>query len=667
MSPKSVDSRYLLVDWATTEYRDQLSLLLLLLTTVSIKIVHSQFLASRFLNLLPESLLLICSGAIIGALMTYVLPENLDGGLWRITPRSFFHYLLPITVLDAAYHLYNRAFADTIVAVVVYAVFATVLNMILIGVCLIALEKGGLFVGKGVVFGNQLLFLYASFIVAVDPVAVLTIFHEIGVDPSLYYLALGESLFNDGVTLVLYKIVKGFLGVKEVTLKGIVAGIGAFLTISFGAILVGLSLGIIACLVTRCRSQFEVAFLLGIAYASYIVADVLGWSGLVALITCAMLQAAYAFHNLEESDLGALRCITRQLSELCEGIIFLLIGIKFVEKQLNWHFPFSLWSLLACLVVRALVVFLLTFGLNKFFLDFSTITFTDQFILAYGGLRGAVALSLAIMVDRKKVGQKVYDIFVTSTLFTILFTVGVMGPTMRPLVKVLHVKLAQNKTISLVRELNDRMIDEITAGVEAITGRYGRNSLRACFVRLDEDYIRGFLQRDPFTYNAGIVRVYEEMALVLHHASLQSPQRAATIMRNLPLTIQTRQFQVMDKEHRASRLEMRRVRRLSASYSLTGGLRRRRNARFYYEETPDGVASHRYGRFRRFSFFYELPRFLAAKKALVLKMSSQAEETSASGVTLTSNASEIRSEKEEEEGNKEKNQLTRNISEEDQR
>lgn len=637
------DSRNLLAGWSTGPFSQQLSILCLLAVTVCIKVVHANALTNRITGFIPESLLLICLGAGIGALMVYVLPEELDGGFWRITPEVFFHYLLPATVLDAAYNLYNRSFGETIVAVVVYAVVATVLNMLLIGAVLIGMEYVGLFSSGGFAFGTRVLLLYASFIVAVDPVAVLAIFQEIGVDASLYYLALGESLFNDAVTLVLYKILTQFLTAPSVTHKDILIGVGAFFTISLGAIVVGIVMGAAACLLTKHVTRFELFFLLSIAYASYVLTDVLGWSGLVALITCAMVEAAYAFHNVEENTLNTIRCVTHQVSELCEGIIFLLIGVKVVEKHLFWHMTFNLWSLLACLLVRALVVFLLTFYLNRFDLNFSIITLTDQFILSYGGLRGAVALSLAIMVDREKLNgssRHVYDTLVTSTLFTIVFTVGVMGPTMRPLVRVLRVKLAERKTISLVRELTGRMIDEMTAGVESMVGRVGRNALRAWFVRLDEEYIRSFLQRDPDTYNAGIVRVYAEMALILHHASLQPPNRAAAMMRNLPMTIQTRQIELMLREQRKSQRARRRMLSTTNSFLMVGHFRRRNAA----------IACNNYGvgggnkdcvcERRIYGYpLVEIPKFLEAKKALVLSMSSQVADSGNTGMSTSTAAS----------------------------
>nr|CDS20571.1 sodium:hydrogen exchanger 2 (nhe2) [Echinococcus granulosus] len=68
-----------------------------------------------------------------------------------------------------------------------------------------------------------------------------------------------------------------------------------------------------------------------------------------------MFQDAYAFHNLEVDDRHTHSYNTRQLGGISKGIIFLTFRIKLLEKQLYWHVFFNLWSLLTCLVVRALV------------------------------------------------------------------------------------------------------------------------------------------------------------------------------------------------------------------------------------------------------------------------------------------------------------------------
>lgn len=530
------DPKSLLVAWHIHHVSHHLSVLLLILTVLIIKIING-IIRQRWTKAIPESLVTICLGACFGLIFKRF--GDIHCGVWSLTPTVFFMYLLPFCIFDAAYNLHNRAFGDCIGAVIVFAVCATVLNMVFIGSLLIVGEICGLFDREGMVFGTQVLLLYASVIVAVDPVAVLAIFQEIGVDPNLYFLVLGESLLNDAVTVVLYKIVESFLGREDVTVDDISIGVAAFFTINVGAIFVGLMLGILSCLATRIHTHLEVVFLFLGNYAAYVLGDALGWSGLVAMITSGMVQCSYAFHNLSDASMTTCRDIARLLAEVCEGMIFLLIGIQVTSSELYWHTSFILYQLVVCLMVRTAVVFFLTWILNKWNISYVRITVTEQFILAYGGLRGAVALSLIYMVSPQKVNKadpNIHATIATATLVTILFTVGVMGPTMKPLVRLLRVKLAEKNRISLMKELNERMIDEITTGVEALTGRMGRNRLRTWFQRLDEKYIRLILQNDPQFRNQNIVKVYEEMALVLHQASID-PKRADLIMNDLPVTV----------------------------------------------------------------------------------------------------------------------------------
>ncbi|KAL5103967.1 Sodium/hydrogen exchanger 3 [Taenia crassiceps] len=510
---------------------------LLIITTVLLLRVFNMVIRRLVTTTVPESLVAICVGVGIGWLFKTLNSPHCC--LWVLTPTLFFMILLPFCIFDASYNLYNRAFGDCIGAIIVYALCATVLNMIIIGCLLVGAEIAGIFKAEGLVFGTQVLMLYASLIVAVDPVAVLMVFHEIGVDPNLYFLVLGESLLNDAVTVVLYKIVVNFLGRDDVTTHDILIGIAAFFIINAGGILVGLVCGVISCLMTRIRTHLEIVYIFAASYAAYLLSDVLGWSGLVAMITSGMIQSSYAFHNLSEADMGTCRTVARMLADLSESVTFLLIGVHVTSGGLHWHTSFILYQLIVCLVVRAMVVYALTWCLNRWDVNYVRISITEQFVLAYGGLRGAVALSLVYMVDPKLVdrGQKgVHATLITATLFTILFTVALMGPTMKPLVRLLRVKLASKRTISLMRELNERIIDELNSGVEAITGHMGRNRLRTWFQRVDEKYVRLVLQNTPEFRNQKIIKVYEDMALVLHQASLD-PKRADLIMEHLPTSV----------------------------------------------------------------------------------------------------------------------------------
>lgn len=134
-------------------------------------------------------------GAIIGLIFYY-------GGissLHPLTPELFFFYMLPPIVMDAGFHMPNRLFFDNLSSILLYAVVGTVWNAVTIGLALYWLAQTGIF-GKDLPILDT--FLFSSIVSAVDPVAVLAVFEEIHVNEVLYILVFGESLLNDGVTVV---------------------------------------------------------------------------------------------------------------------------------------------------------------------------------------------------------------------------------------------------------------------------------------------------------------------------------------------------------------------------------------------------------------------------------------------------------------------------------
>ncbi|BHF68067.1 hypothetical protein SprV_0301109700 [Sparganum proliferum] len=515
--------------WKFDEVSVYISITLFILAVVLLKIAYHKL--PCIASYVPESLLLIVMGLIFGSIIHYIP----NASAFRLTPNIFFNILLPPIVLESAYSLYNKTFAELLAPILLFAVLGTVLNFLLIGFGLLAVDLstglGEPYLGLSI----KEYLLFASLIVAVDPVAVLAIFQDIGVDLRLYYLVFGESLLNDAVTVVLYNIMSAFVATPEISSGQIAVGIGSFFTVSLGGALIGVFHGVISCLLTRLNISSEAIVPLLLSYLSYIIADLFGWSGIISIITCGVFQAAYAFHNLTPMSIILLKSSLKQIASISEALIFLLIGCEVFAVRLRWHTGFVLTAVVMCLLARFVVVFALAAIINRGKTERAKFQFTAQIICSYGGLRGAVAFSLAVLLKPHflgKHGNLARDVLVTTTLAVILFTVAFMGITMKPLVRLLNIRLAKKTTEKLFVTLNDSVMDQTLLYIDKLTSGPGYYRLQEFLVRLDDRYIRPFLQRDAVTHSGKIVEVYEKMALQLHsdaissHAALEMPDES---------------------------------------------------------------------------------------------------------------------------------------------
>lgn len=532
-----------LAEWKIGEYENYFCVILSLLFITLFKMYYPKI--PYLPDYIPQSLLLIVIGVIFGAILDAVTHKNLDETFWKLRPNMFFDFLLPPIVLDSAYSLYNRIFLDYLGSILIYAVIGTVLNFLIIGPLMYGLDKAGAMGHGSLEVTLNAYLLFASLIVAVDPVAVLAIFQDIGVEPGLYYMVFGESLLNDAVTVVLYNIMNNFVNVYQVEAHEIGLGIGSFFTISLGGLIVGVLIGLISSLFTRWTGHFGCFLTVMLAYFSYIFGDCLGWSGIITMIGCGLVQADYAFHNISSGALTSIHVIIKEVAEISEAFIFFLIGVQLFSEEIEWDTGFCLWGMVACFLARAIVTLALTGIINLINLNNLKVTLKQQGILIYGGLRGAVALSLALLIKDNDLGSnglRIKKYIVTATLFIILFTVGFMGLTMKPLVKLFKIKLAGKEELSIFNDLNGNILDHVLAGIEAIIGSNGRNRARAFFTRIDDKYVRRVFQRNPETHDEKIVRTYENIALKLHYASIK-PAKSSAYLEGLPEAIRQKHLQ----------------------------------------------------------------------------------------------------------------------------
>ncbi|KRF85643.1 sodium/hydrogen exchanger 3 isoform X22 [Drosophila virilis] len=470
----------------------------------------------------PESCLLIVVGVAIGVVLYFCT----DVAVSPLTPNTFFFYMLPPIILDAGYFMPNRMFFDNLGTILLMAVVGTIFNVATIGGSLYACGLCG-------VFGDETpklldVFLFASLISAVDPVAVLAVFEEIHVNEILYIVVFGESLLNDAVTVVMYHMMEVYneIGLPNIMAQDIASGVGSFFVVALGGTAIGIIWGFLTGLLTRFTDHVRVIepiFIFVMAYLAYLNAEIFHMSGILAITFCGITMKNYVESNISQKSHTTVKYALKMLSSSAETIIFMFLGVATVNNMHVWNTWFVILTIAFCSIFRVIGVILLSAIANRFRLH--KLSRVDQFVMSYGGLRGAVAFALVLLVDENVVKHK--NMYVTTTIAVIYFTVFVQGITIKPLVKILNVKRANKRKPSMNERIHERFMDHLMAGIEDIVGKTGNYNVRDKFKRFDNRFIRPLLIRDLKGAEPKIIETYSKLTM----------RDAMEVMRRNPSTI----------------------------------------------------------------------------------------------------------------------------------
>uniref|UniRef100_A0ABD2XJA0 Sodium/hydrogen exchanger n=2 Tax=Trichogramma TaxID=7490 RepID=A0ABD2XJA0_9HYME len=461
----------------------------------------------RLSKIFPESCLLIVVGVIVGLILFKT--NNLH--MSPMTPDTFFLYMLPPIILDAGYFMPNRLFFDHLGTILLFAVVGTIFNTMSIGLTLWIFGKTGLFQCETPILD---MLLFAALISAVDPVAVLAVFEEIHVNEILYIVVFGESLLNDAVTVVLYHMFESYseMGSQRIAYSDILSGVLSFIVVAIGGAVIGIMWGFTTSFVTRFTYQVRViepSFIFVMAYLAYLTAEVFHMSGILAITFCGITMKNYVEANISFKSHTTVKYTMKMLSSSSETIIFMFLGVATVNNNHNWNTRFILMTVFLCSIYRIIGVIVLTGIANQFRLH--KLNKVDKFVMSYGGLRGAVAFALVLLIDPNHVPLQ--PMFVTTTITVIYFTVFIQGITIKPLVKILNVKRAEKRKPTMNERIHERIIDHIMAGIEDILGKHGNYHVRDKFKHFDNSYIRPYIVRNYCGAEPKILETYSKLTI----------------------------------------------------------------------------------------------------------------------------------------------------------
>jgi CPA1 family monovalent cation:H+ antiporter len=271
--------------------------------------------------------------------------------------------------------------------------------------------------------------IFGVLIAATDPVSVIATFKEAKAHGRLLVLIEAESLLNDGTAAVAFGVVVALASGAQLSSLGIAATL--LRTIGGGVLCGGIvALGALLLAGQTDDHLVEIIFTTVAAYGSFLLAEHFGLSGVLATITAGLVMGNFkSFNTISDRGKDAVQAFWEYAAFVANSLVFLLIGMH--EAHQNFV---AIW--LPAVIAIALVTLGRAAAIYPLCLAFShtslRVTMKHQHILFWGGLRGALALALALGLP-PEIPQR--EGIITISFAVVAFSVFVQGLTISPLLR----------------------------------------------------------------------------------------------------------------------------------------------------------------------------------------------------------------------------------------
>ena len=366
---------------------------------------------------LPYSVGLVVAGIVLG----------LTGYASRIvlTPQLIFTFLLPPLIFEAALHLGWRQARREAPLVLTLAFVGTFLSA--------AVVAAGMHWLAG--WGWMAALLFGSLIGATDPVSVIAMMKEQNAEQRLRFIMESESLVNDGAAAVLFALCLAANSAGSISFGAI--GLSLATTV-LGGVVCGLAVagGLLLIAVRSDDHLVELTLTVLAAYGSFALAQDLGVSGVLATLSAGMLVGNHGRGRiLTEHGGEAIIRFWDFAAFLANSVIFILIGSRAAGHSLSASTPFTAYAwpgligIMLALGGRAVAIYPVgaLFARTKLAIDRPT-----RHLLFWGGLRGALALALALAVPSS---VPEHNALVSVAFAVVAFSIFVQGLTVPVLLR----------------------------------------------------------------------------------------------------------------------------------------------------------------------------------------------------------------------------------------
>jgi len=467
---------------------------LLVVWLLLISIVIATFFIQRYRisSILPPSSSALVIGVFFGIASRIA---GLSNPL-RFSPAAFFYALLPPIVFTAGFTLKKKGFFQNIAPILTLAILGTVLSTITFALGTYSLVLIGL-IRRSHLGGSPFVecLMYGAAISSIDPVATLAVLSQVDTPPLLHFLIFGESVLNDAVAIVLFRVLSTYstthAGIGITTFPAITL---KFCVLAAGSLVVGLGVAL-ACafLLKRFESYYattdnvrnassnslysqglmmsqhqqqqqqqqqqssgnagggnaggggghsldptlyEIAIVVMGSYLAYLVAENLGFSGIVALFFTGIVHSHYSYYNVSSDAQVALKRLFDLAAFLCELFVFAYLGLQVATNNHSWDFGLLISGIPLAIGSRAANIYPCCRLINNY-TTAKKLPKKLQNMLWAVGLRGAVAYGLVVNMPRTdgEPGEVGIPAIETAALLIVVVSTLLLGSGTGPLLR----------------------------------------------------------------------------------------------------------------------------------------------------------------------------------------------------------------------------------------
>jgi CPA1 family monovalent cation:H+ antiporter len=325
----------------------------------------------------PPTIAFIIAGVLSSFAIRLELPS--------ISPETFVLILLPPILFQEALHLEINGLIEEADSVFTFAFLGT----------LIMQTSVALFAWMFLDFEVLEALLFGILIAPTDPVAVIRVFHSVGVQKKFQIIVTGESLFNDGIAIVIYSILVSIITIGSITLFDISTIV---LVTIFGGVIIGFLSGYLVhtifCWTDDKFAEVLVSFIA--AFGVFRIAEELHASGVLAVVIAGLIinYRTRNYGGFSDESFEMMEALWEFIGFLTSSIAFIFIGMNLDRNVFISNFSLSLVLLFIILAFRFLMVEVTSLFLEKTRKKNFPRNWREG--LSWSGLRGAISIVLVL-------------------------------------------------------------------------------------------------------------------------------------------------------------------------------------------------------------------------------------------------------------------------------